>query len=131
MVEWVAKPLFLGQLIAAVSALFVLFHILVIIGVFPAAVVWGGRISERGKLVRMELVSIGSLVVIGGFSYFYGKTLFLGGGVALLRVLIWFFALLFLLNTVGNLFAKTRFERFAFTPVTALLSILLSMLALA
>lgn len=42
------------------------------------------------------------------------------------RILIWFMAGLFLLNTIGNLMAVDPKEKFIFTPLTLVLALLQS-----
>ena len=80
---------------------------------------WGGRITDRQKLIVMELISLITIVLVGALSFVHGRMITAGNGSMVLRIVMWVFAALFLANTVGNLFAKTAFERFAFTPVTA------------
>ena len=41
------NPMILGLLIAAVTGLFAIFHILVIIGIVPDTVVWGGPVQRE------------------------------------------------------------------------------------
>ncbi len=77
----------------------------------PAEYAWGGQIHERKELYAMETVSIGILL-------FFGWLLMMKGGYIqrkindkIIHVLLWLFFILFLLNTIGNLFAKTAFEK--------------------
>lgn len=125
-----ADPAFLGGAIGVITGVFVLFHLLVIAGIVPDTIVWGGRYTDRRQIVTMEAVSLVLIVLIGSLSFLHGRMTAAGNGTMLLRVFMWIFAAVFLLNTVGNIFAKTAFERYAFTPVTALLSFLTLRLAL-
>lgn len=36
----------------------VIFHILVLIGVVPMEIIWGGRLKSQGEMIRFEVVSI-------------------------------------------------------------------------
>ncbi len=119
-----ANPIFLGSAIGIITIVFGLFHLLVLIGIIPDTVVWGGRITQREKLIIMETVSLITIVIVGAVSFIHGRMITAGNGTMVLRIVMWVFAALFLANTAGNLFAQTNFERFAFTPVTAVLTFL-------
>lgn len=125
-----ANPTVLGSAIGIITIVFGLFHLLVLIGVVPDTIVWGGRITDRQKLIVMETVSLITIVLVGVLSFVHGRMITAENGSMVLRIVMWVFAALFLANTVGNLFAKTAFERFAFTPVTAVLTFLTLRLAL-
>lgn len=125
-----ADPNFLGGAIGIITGLFALFHLLVIAGIVPDTIVWGGRFTDRRQIVTMEAVSLMTIVLIGGLSFLHGRMIAAGNGTMLLRVFMWIFAVVFLLNTAGNIFAKTAFERIAFTPVTAVLGFLTLRLAM-
>ena len=47
-----------------------------------------------------------------------------------IKVILWLMFLLFLLNTLGNIFSLNKFEQLTFTPVTLVLSLLSLRLAL-
>ena len=113
-----------------VLGLFVLFHMLVIAGVVPSTVVWGGRLTERSQLVRAELMSVSLLILSAAVIFLNARSLASGDRGILLTVAIWAVVGLFALNTLGNIFAKTLFEKMAFTPVTLLLALLSLRLAL-
>ncbi len=126
----ITRAIFIGNSVGVITGLFALFHILVMIGIIPNTIVWGGRITDHGQLLKMESVSLFSLLLVGTLSVIYSRMVAADNGMLILRICMWLFAALFLLNTVGNVFAKTHFERFAFTPVTALLTYLMVRLAL-
>ncbi len=102
----------------------IIFHILVILGVFPMTIIWGGRITNRTELVQMETVSI----LINAL--FLVIILIKAGFVKInvnqkaLNSTLGFMAFIFALNTVGNLFAKSSIETMIFTPVTAISAVL-------
>ena len=115
---------------AVVTGLFVIFHVLVIVRVIPSSIVWGGRDRSRREIVQLELVSIALLAATGSVYVFRAGDIATGANNLLWAILIWVVAGLFALNSVGNLMARTRFERFAFTPVTVVLTLLALRLAL-
>lgn len=119
-----------GIIVAFISVTFALFHLLVILGVVPDTIVWGGKIQDRQKLVVMELVSMIILITAGTLAMLRGLQVNGGYVSPLLTVIMWLFAALLAFNSFGNLFAETAFERWAFTPVTVLLSLMFIRLAL-
>lgn len=112
----------LGLLVAVV-----LFHASIIAGVIPYDVTWGGRLENDLQMYVFETISI----VI---NLFLGFLLLLKGGYIKQRfsqratnILLWIFFALFVLNTIGNLFAETGFER-AFSVLTLLFAVLIWMI---
>ena len=116
-------------LLAIIGAVIV-FHLLVIGGILPKTIVWAGRISDPARLVRAEMGSIAVLLVAATFVIARWRSLAHGSPAIVAAVGAWVLVILFTLNTVGNLFAKTRFERIVFTPLTLLLALLMLRLAL-
>jgi hypothetical protein len=108
----------------------VLFHLLVIAGVIPKTIVWGGRITDPQEVVRMEVVSILIVLVAAAVFAFRWRSVATGAPSLLWAIATWALVGLFAINTVANLFAKTPFERFAMTPLTLLLALLALRLAL-
>lgn len=107
-----------------VMGVFLTFHLFVVAGVVPQNIVWGGRTSTRAELLQMEAVSITILAVSSLAIWGYARLRRAGRRALFLRGVMWLLAILFTLNTVGNLMAKTAFERLAFTPVTLILAVL-------
>lgn len=107
----------INSMIVLLTALLV-FHTLVLTGVISYAIVWGGKISTAAAMRKLEVISI----LVNAFSIFilllkadYIKNKI---SVILLNAIILLLAVLFSLNTIGNLFAESRFELYVFTPLT-------------
>jgi len=92
--------------------------------IIPYSVTWGGRLENDKEMYLFESVSI----VLNGFlvwillmkdgitkQFFSNKTL---------RIILWIFFILFLLNTIGNLFAKSILEK-QFAILTGIIAFLL------
>ena len=110
-------------LIALLTAVLI-FHALVLTGVIPYAIVWAGKISTAAEMRKLEVVSIlvnafAILILILKAGYIQNKI-----PVKILNVIIWLLAVLFSLNTIGNLFAESGFEIYFFTPLTFILAVL-------
>ena len=111
-----------------ILSLTIIFHLLIITGVLPSTIIWGGKLQNASEMRLAELVSIAI------------NTLFLtivsikvrnpDSRLLIVQVVLWIMAGLFLLNTLGNLFSLNTFERWFFTPLTLLLSVLSLRLAL-
>jgi len=113
----------IARLLVILLTAVVLFHILVFAGVVPQQIVWGGRITSRAELVRFEVVSITiNLLMIFVVSHPAGFIQVLKPVVV--RWLLAIMAILFALNTLGNIMAVDPLERWIFTPLTAIMCVL-------
>jgi hypothetical protein len=116
-------------LLLAVTILSLIFHLLIIIGVIPYALTWGGKLESTKEMLVFETISI----VI---NLFFLHTLLQKGSYIrstyskkFIRIILWVFFILFILNTAGNIQAVTTFEK-CLTVVTGLNAVLLLMILL-
>jgi hypothetical protein len=108
-------------LITAFS-LTIIFHLLVVVQVIPYTIVWGGRLENPSQMYVFEMVSLSlNAVFLGGILVKVG---ILKANVSkrLIHSLLWVMLVVFLLNTVGNLFSTSFLETLIFTPITLLLT---------
>lgn len=109
--------------ILTILSLMILFHLLILAGLVPFDRVWGGRIEGKEEMVRFELISIATLLVMLGLvAAIIGKLKIKLSSIAS-KVILWLMFGVFVLNTIGNLSSKNDFEQMVFTPVTVLLSL--------
>jgi hypothetical protein len=108
-------------------AVLALFHLLIIVGVIPYKIVWGGRLKNQLQMLGFELVSLTILLIAGVVVAEKIACLHLIGIPFIINTSLWLFLCLFALNTIGNLVAKTRIERY-FSLITIIISILLALL---
>ncbi len=107
----------------SIFTLSIIFHLLVIMHLIPSTIVWGGRLENQQELLKFESISIAlnvfflliMLIVYGSIKFKVQPII--------LCVLLWLMSGLFVLNTIGNLLAKSSIETMIFTPVTLLLSV--------
>ena len=106
------------------------FHVLLILGVLPADIAWGGR-ADRSSPSFLVLEIIGLLVIALFAAVVAAKAgyLKLPGPRRIVDVGVWVVGLYFALNTVGNLASMSGLERAIFTPVSLVLSVLAFWLA--
>jgi hypothetical protein len=106
-----------------------IFHILVLFGIVPTDIIWGGRLQTSEEILQFELISILTLSLLG--IVILGKQFSVKKRIQQLCTLfLWAFAILFLLNTIGNLAAKNNLETIIFTPITLISAILCIRLAI-
>lgn len=106
------------------SAMVLLFHVFILAGVIPYSIVWAGKISTRENMMMFEAISIFInalliIILLLKVGYIQNKI-----SRRKLQFVIWCFIILFGLNTIGNLFAKSRFELYCFTALAFLSTVL-------
>lgn len=87
------------------------FHIGIIVKLIPYDIAWGGRLKNDQEMYVFETISI--LINLLLISVLFIKAGFLKVKVnkKLINAVLWIFFFLFILNTVGNILAKTTFEK--------------------
>lgn len=102
----------------------ILFHLLIVLQVIPYENVWAGKLQSVDEMYAFEAASIFINLVLIGVLLLKGR--YVGHRIPerILDVILWLFVVVFSLNTIGNLMAKTYFERVIFTPLTLLLAYL-------
>ena len=119
------------KLMLALPVAGIAFHSLVLAGVVPYNIVWGGRINSPSQLVMLEIFSISVMFIV--FTIIANKGGYLRTNSQCINklstLLLWLLVLIFTLNTIGNLFAKSFFETIAFTPITLASAILCARIA--
>ena len=125
----------ISQTIAAYTLLVLLFalgffHLLVLAGIIPHSIIWTGKIKSRKQLIRLELFSIFILLIAGLIVVLNTDLIELDAPVSGLKIANWALFGFFVLNTLGNLTAKTKFEKFGFGSLTLIMAFLALALAL-
>lgn len=109
----------LGLLIAVI-----LFHIAVVAKAIPYDIAWGGRLQNDSEMYIFETISILINLFLGLVLLMKGNYIKFRFSEKTIDIILWIFLALFVLNTVGNLFAKTNFEKF-FAVLTFIFAILI------
>jgi hypothetical protein len=99
------------------------FHLLVLTGVIPYQIVWGGRLNTQEQMLRFEVVSVLLNLLMLAVVGVKAGVLKWAIPPVIIKVGLWVMGGLFLANTVGNLFSTNEFEKLAFTPLTLLLAL--------
>ena len=110
--------------ILILAALVFVFHILIISGVIPYQYVWGGRLESNEQMLRFESISmIINLFIIfivsikGNYIRPYLSSI-------VVKVFLWIFSILFVLNSIGNLLSLNSLEAIIATPITFILALM-------
>lgn len=108
------------SLITAVT----IFHFSILLGIIPYEITWGGRLKNDSEMYVFETISILVNLILG-------CTLLIKGNYTkpiissrVVNTILWLFLFLFVFNTIGNLFAKTNFEKL-FSLLTLSFSLLI------
>jgi hypothetical protein len=118
-----------GNLLLAILSLLALFHVMVILGLFPYDQTWGGTIEDESQVIIYEgfaVVSTLLFMLIVGVKLNYIKTKKLKKAA---DIGIWVMAIFFTLSLIGNLTAKGEMERALFIPISLVLVVLTFRLA--
>ncbi|MFN7912911.1 MAG: hypothetical protein ACK5QC_13910 [Bacteroidota bacterium] len=112
------------KLFIALLLLVVVFHLCVLIKLIPYNIAWGGRLTNDAEMYVFESVSILINLFLIWVLLMKGAYLKFSFSTKTLTIILWIFFSLFVLNTIGNLFAKTNFEK-TFSLLTAVSALLI------
>jgi len=111
--------IFLGLLFAVI-----LFHLCIITKIIPYDITWGGRLTNDTEMYVFETISILINVFLSWVISMKGNFVKYKFSNKAVNIILWIFFSIFILNTIGNIFAKTFFEKF-FSILTGLSAILI------
>lgn len=112
------------RLLIGITLFALLLHVLILIKLIPYAITWGGRLKNDREMYLFESLSIIILLFFLLVLLQKGRLLKAILSEKALTIILWFYFVLFALNTIGNVFAETRFEQ-GFTVVTGSCALLL------
>ena len=113
-----------GNILLVALGLLVIFHVLVLLRVVPAEIVWGGRIQGvPSNLVTLETIAL--LVTLLFFVIIAAKTGYVQAGrlSGAVNLGVWLVFAYLILNTLGNLASGISFESLIAAPVTIILAL--------
>lgn len=114
-----AIKIFLGLLVTII-----LFHFCIIIKIIPYDITWGGRLQNDTEMYVFETISILINAFLCWVLLMKGNLVKFKFSYWVIQIILWIFFTIFILNTIGNTFAKTNFEKY-FAILTGLFAILL------
>jgi hypothetical protein len=118
-----------GDISIVILILLIVFHILVMVGIIPHTIVWGGRIEDGESLLTFELFGLVTsllflFIILAKVEYLKFEKFR-----KVVTILVWIMFVWFLLNIVGNLISTASLEKLIFTPVSIILTVLVLRLA--
>jgi hypothetical protein len=102
----------------------IIFHICIIVKIIPYNIAWGGRLTNDNEMYVFESISILINAFLAWLLLMKGDLIEYKFSNKIVNVILWIFFGLFILNTIGNIFAQTLFEKL-FSFLTAISAILL------
>jgi hypothetical protein len=114
-----AIKLLLGLIVAVT-----LFHLAILIKLVPYDITWGGRLKNNAQMVVFETLSIALNCLLGFVLLLKGEYVKPVVPLKLVNLVLWAYLVLFSVNTLGNLVAKTTLEK-CFALLTLAFSLLL------
>lgn len=111
------------RVIYSICCLAIIVHLLVIVNILPSKYVWGGKIKDSSSSVILSLIAIliNAILLLIVFVKLKAKAKPVLS--TIIKGVLLFYALLYALNTIGNLLAESTIETLVFTPLTLLLSV--------
>lgn len=120
-----------GNILLILFSALVVFHIAALLNLLPSDIVWGGRVANSSKSLRiLEIISLAltilfAIVVTAKVGYIKA-----GRFTQVVKIFLWFIFAYLLLNTLGNLTSSSLTEKWIFTPITIIAALLVLRLAL-
>jgi len=119
-----------AHVLLVMFSLIMVFHLLVLSGVIPYYIAWGGRLKNAEEMYVFESVSLVLNFLMMSMVAVHAGYLKWNINPKVLKVIFWLMAILFFANTVGNLFAINKLETLIFAPQTLILCLFSLRLAL-
>ena len=113
-----------GNILLAALGLLFIFHILVLLGVLPPDIVWGGQIQGvQSNLMLLEGIALAVTLLF--VLIVAAKTGYLQAGrlQPVVNIGVWLIFIFLLLNTLGNLASGVSFESLFAAPLTIILAL--------
>ncbi|MGB2129766.1 MAG: hypothetical protein ACPHXR_09850 [Flavicella sp.] len=90
----------------------IIFHSCILLKIIPYEITWGGRLQNDTEMYVFESISILINLFLAFVLSIKGNYLTEIIPMKIVNVTLWIFLVLFGLNTIGNVLAKTYFEKF-------------------
>lgn len=100
-----------------IYSIIIVFHSCILLKIIPYEITWGGRLQNDQEMYVFKTASISINLFLIWILLMKGDFVTYKFPVKVIHVILWIFVVVFALNTVGNIFAKTILEK-AFTLLT-------------
>ena len=99
------------KILLCLLAAITLFHLGIIAKIIPYEVTWGGKLNNDADMYVFEIISILINLFLGFVLLIKGNYLKKLIPTKAVNIILWVFLFIFGLNTIGNIFAETLFEK--------------------
>jgi hypothetical protein len=100
----------------------IIFHLSILFKIIPYDITWGGQLQNDNEMYVFEIISISINVFLGFVLLMKGEFIKCYFRNNVINSILWIYLVLFVLNTIGNIFSKTIFEK-SFSILTLIFSI--------
>jgi len=111
-----------GNILLASLGLLLVFHILVLLKVVPADILWGGQ-ATSSNLITLEIIALAVTLFFGLVIAAKTGHVIAGKFAGVVNMLVWLVFAFLLLNTLGNLASGISAENFIFAPIAFILAL--------
>lgn len=112
-------------ILISISIIAVLFQLMILFNFIPFDIIWGGKLKTQSQIYILSIISI----LINCFFIFIllqkGRFLHQFLNDKFVSITLWVFFIYFILNTLGNLLAENKIEKF-FSILTLINAILIN-----
>ncbi len=105
------------KILIVTYSIITVFHGCILLKIIPYDITWGGRLQNDQEMYVFETASIAINLFLIWILLMKGDFVKFKFPIKVIHAILWIFVVVFTLNTVGNIFAKTLFEK-AFTLLT-------------
>jgi len=105
------------KIMLAILFSLLLFHLCIVVKIIPYEITWGGRLKNDTEMYTFETISIAVNLLLVITLLIKGQYIKQLIPIKIVNIILWIFLVIFALNTIGNIFAKTNFEKL-FTLLT-------------
>lgn len=102
----------------------IVFHLSIVLKITPYDITWGGRLRNDTEMYVFESISIIVNLLLGLIIMMKGNYIASLIPIRVINGVLWVFLVLFILNTIANLFTVTNFEKL-FTVLTFISAVLI------
>lgn len=121
--KYTFTPRFAGIGMIGILSATLIFHFMVLTGIIPFDITWGGRLENRQQMLVFESLSI--IITLAILALVAVRLGYLSWQIppVVITSVFWILTGIFVLNTIGNLLANNIFESILGTLLTAILAI--------
>lgn len=99
------------KILIVIYSIIIVFHSCILLKIIPYEITWGGRLQNDQEMYVFETASIAINLFLIWILLMKGDFVTYKFPVKVIHVILWIFVVVFTLNTVGNIFAKTLLEK--------------------